>query len=76
MISREVAIITDYLINNEFFKTIKDIDKFADLLFITYSRRCDVMNELRKMNIWLIVNPRKSNKKNWKRFIINWMNRK
>lgn len=73
--NREVALIADYLKNNKFFKTIKGTDEFAELLFITYSRRCDVVQKLREMNIWLDVNPARQ-KKNYKRFIVNWMNRK
>jgi len=35
---------------------------------------CDVRAELRKMKAWLLANPDKR-KKNYKRFIINWLSR-
>jgi len=35
---------------------------------------CDVKAELRKMRAWLLANPDKR-KKNYKRFIINWLSR-
>ena len=36
----------------------------------------DVINILtKKMPIWLKTNPQKAHKKNWKRFILNWLSR-
>ncbi len=35
---------------------------------------CDVVDILiKKMPVWLDANPRKAHKKNWKRFIVNWL---
>ena len=35
---------------------------------------CDVVNILlKRMPVWLDANPRKARKKNWKRFIVNWL---
>ena len=37
---------------------------------------CDVVNILlKRMPVWLDANPRKAKKKNWKRFIVNWLSR-
>ncbi len=37
---------------------------------------CDVIDILtKKMIIWLDSNPQKAHKKNWKRFITNWLSR-
>jgi len=57
---------------DDFFKTIPDIDAFAELLHKTYKLNID--GELFKMSAWLIVNP-KRRKRQYKRFIINWLNR-
>jgi hypothetical protein len=37
--------------------------------------KVDVSQQLDAMNQWLIANPSKANKSNWKRFIVNWLNR-
>lgn len=35
---------------------------------------CDVVDILtKKMPVWLDANPAKAHKKNWKRFIVNWL---
>lgn len=35
---------------------------------------CDVVDILTKrMPVWLDANPAKAHKKNWKRFIVNWL---
>lgn len=36
---------------------------------------CSVPRELAKMKSWIIANPAKGTKKNWERFIINWLSR-
>ncbi len=37
---------------------------------------CDVVEILTKrMPVWLDANPQKAHKKNWKRFITNWLSR-
>jgi len=37
---------------------------------------CDVIDILtKKMPSWLDANPAKAKKKNWKRFIVNWLSR-
>jgi len=70
----EVERIKKYLQENKYFRTIDDIDSFAKLLFDTYANRTDLMIELKKMNIWLESNPKRL-KKNYKRFITNWLNK-
>lgn len=36
----------------------------------------DVVDILtKKMPVWLDANPKKARKKNWKRFIVNWLSR-
>lgn len=36
---------------------------------------CDIKRQLASMNQWLLSNPSKAKKKQWRRFITNWMNR-
>ena len=37
---------------------------------------CDVVDILlKKMPVWLDANPKKAHKKNYKRFIVNWLSR-
>ena len=37
---------------------------------------CDVVDILtKKMPVWLDANPHKAHKKQWKRFIVNWLSR-
>lgn len=49
--------------------------EYVKLLESTYPD-CDVVDILtKKMPIWLDANPQKAHKKNWKRFIINWLSR-
>lgn len=35
----------------------------------------NVINEIEKMKLWLAANPKRAKKKNWSRFVINWLNR-
>ena len=37
---------------------------------------CDVLDVLgKKMPAWIDANPQKAKKRNWKRFIVNWLSR-
>ena len=36
---------------------------------------CDLAVEFAKMGEWLIANPKKAVKSNWRRFIVNWLSR-
>ena len=75
IIPAEVFVISEYLKNNQYFKTIKDIDLFSRKIFDTYHKNCSVIDELKKMDVWLIANPNR-HKKNYARFIVNWLNKK
>jgi len=75
IIPAEVFVIAEYLKNNQYFKTIKDIDLFSRKIFDTYHKNCSVIDELKKMDVWLIANPTR-HKKNYARFIVNWLNKK
>jgi hypothetical protein len=35
----------------------------------------NVINEIEKMELWLKANPKRAKKKNWARFVINWLNK-
>ncbi len=35
----------------------------------------DVRRELMKMTCWLVANPKKAHKSNWRRFVVNWLSR-
>lgn len=55
----------------------KDIDKkgeFVQKIYNIYGDKIDIIEELRRMEIWLDVNPQRR-KKNYKRFIFFWLNR-
>jgi len=36
---------------------------------------CDMEQELTKMAVWILENPKKGHKSNWGRFITNWLSR-
>ena len=36
---------------------------------------CDIQAELKKMKAWILANPAKGKKSNWRRFIQSWLNR-
>jgi len=55
---------------NEFF-TITEKENLDYLKTFDY---VDLLNEYNKMRLWLIANPKKQ-KSNYKRFILNWLNR-
>jgi hypothetical protein len=63
--------IKEYLEKSEYFKSIKNIDKFVKKLnnaFPTFP----VIEELKKMEFWLYCNPNRL-KKRYDRFICNWL---
>lgn len=64
-----------FLKNDVYLSGIKDLEKFSERLYETYHRRSDIISELRKMSFWLDCNPQRR-KKNYARFICNWMNKK
>lgn len=35
----------------------------------------NVAGEIEKMQLWLSANPKRARKKNWARFVINWLNK-
>lgn len=35
----------------------------------------NVAGEIEKMQLWLSANPKRAKKKNWARFVINWLNK-
>ena len=59
-----------------FFKDSKPaIDfEFTEHLLMTYGEKT-VREELNKMYVWLLADPRRR-KKNYRRFIVNWLNNK
>ena len=66
-------LIRQYLSENQYFKSIKDIDLFTEKLVETYPIT-DIVNELRQMSLWLDVNENRR-KKRYDRFIVNWLGR-
>ena len=64
--------ILEYLKSNEYFKTIKEPEKFAKAIYDTYPTR-DLVAEFRKANLWLTANPKRQ-KKDYRRFLVNWAN--
>jgi len=74
VIPSEVGAIANFLRQNSFFSSIKNINLFAEKIYNVYHSRCDVLGELKKMDVWLVANPNRQ-KKNYARFIVNWLNR-
>jgi len=70
----ELLRIKEFLKNNEFFKTIKNLDIFTEKLYDAYHFDTDIIAELKKADFWLVSNPAKL-KKNYARFLCNWMSR-
>lgn len=65
--------IVSLLEKSEYLKAIPDKEVFAEKLIQVYN--FDIGNEIKKMDLWLYGNENRR-KKNYKRFIINWLNRK
>lgn len=65
--------VKDYLLTNEyfskFFSKYAKLDSFIKDIQETYPHK-DLLQELRKMNLWLKTNKPKSR---YDRFIVNWM---
>jgi len=74
VISPEIGMIANFLRQNSFFSSIKNIDLFAEKIYTVYHSYCDVLAELKKMDVWLVANPNRQ-KKNYARFVVNWLNR-
>lgn len=66
----------EQLRSTRFFKDSKPaIDfEFVENLIKTYGEK-ELRQELNKMYVWLLADPRRR-KKNYRRFIVNWMNNK
>lgn len=56
---------------SRYFSDIDEVELFATRLWDTY--RFDIPHELKKMELWLDCHNKK---KNYKRFITNWLSRK
>ena len=54
------------------FSRIKDIEKFSEKLFWAHYKRKDIPSEIRKASLWIFSNPKRK-KKNYSRFLTNWM---
>ena len=48
-----------------------DLDAWSDAY-----PACDIDGQLKRMNQWLLSNPRKAKKSNWRAFVTNWLTRK
>ena len=72
-INPQIDRIKKFLKENPYFSKIKDIDIFAEKIVIAYSTK-DIISDLKKMDLWLIANPLRL-KKNYKSFIVRWLNR-
>jgi len=61
-------------LKREPFSAIKDVEKFAELIARTYGIHQDeVIQEFRKMFLWMDANPTKAPKKRFKKFIVGWL---
>jgi hypothetical protein len=66
--------VEQYLKQNKYFQSIENIDEYSKFIYDTYSNKCDLQGQLKQMNCWLEINP-KRRKKNYKRFINSWLSR-
>jgi hypothetical protein len=64
--------IYQFLINNIYFKNIKYPARLTHRLIDTYKNEELILYYLKKMDSWLLANPKKE-KKNYERFILNWL---
>lgn len=58
-----------------FFNDIEKKGEFIQKIFNVYGKEVNIVTELLKMELWLDSNPAKNRKKNYKKFIINWLSR-
>ena len=72
-INPKIDRIIRFIKENQYFKNIKNIEIFVNKLVNTYPV-IDILQELRKMDIWLTANPKRQ-KRNYARFIVNWLNK-
>lgn len=63
--------IKNFLTKSNYFKNIKNMDLFIEKLYEAYKTK-DIIFELRKMELWLVSNPNRG-KKNYSKFICNWI---
>ena len=62
-----------FLEQSTFFRGIKDKAVFAEKMYQAYPMR-ELVHELKRMEFWLVANPVRQ-KKNYARFITNWLSR-
>jgi len=63
-----------FITQNIYFKNIKYPARLTKRLIDHYKSEELIVRELRKMDEWLLANPKRE-KKNYERFILNWMKR-
>jgi len=66
--------IYQFLTNNIYFKNIKYPARLTQRLIDTYKNQDLILYHLKKMDSWLLAHPKKE-KKNYERFILNWLRR-
>ena len=75
LMDRETQRVFNALQADSNFKTIENLEEYADRLYKTYWNKCDIVREVNKAGLWILSNPKRS-KKNWKRYLTNWLARK
>jgi len=66
--------IYQFLTQNIYFKNIKHPARLTHRLIDTYKDEELILYHLKKMDSWLLANPKRE-KKNYERFILNWLKR-
>ena len=74
MIDREVFRIKTTIENDENFKNIKNVEAFSEKIYKVYWNKKDIVYEIKKAGLWVYNNPKRK-KKNWGRFLSNWLGR-
>ena len=62
-----------YLKSDVFMASVADAE-WVDAVYSAYAGKCDILDELKKMTCWIMSDPRRK-KKNYKKFIVNWLSR-
>ena len=70
----EVYRIIEELKKDENFRNIKDIERFSEKIERAYYNHLDIVSEIRKAGLWIMVNPERK-KKRYDRFLVNWLSR-
>lgn len=73
--NQEIYRVEQALKNDANFSTIKNIEQFSELVHKIYWNRFDIVKEIQKASLWIMANPKRV-KRNYARYLTNWLARK